>query len=1144
MMQTQIRGFVGIMFVFSAAFSQPPANDIKPPHERLLRDDHFVAPRRAHTSQIRLAEREQFDLQEATTKNDVTSTMSDSVYETWVRYYGAGLAPADDRATAIAIDQTGNVYVTGYSPASPFGPDYYTVKYSPSGVILWDARYDNGAIDKAQAIAVDEEGNVYITGFSEQTGASYDYATVKYNGSGVQQWVARYNGRGNFGDYAWGIAVDGSGNVYVTGYSASLNMYPYNYDYTTIKYNSSGVEQWVTHYNGPGNEWDRAYYVVVDDSGNVYVAGHSAAYSISPYNYDYATVKYNSLGVQQWIARYNGPGNSDDDIYGIALDDAGNVYVTGHSPGSGTGNDYATIKYNASGVEQWVARYNGPGNSGDVARALAVDDSGNVYVTGNTTGLGNYYDCTTVKYNGSGEQQWVVHYNGSGNGDDTGFAIVLDASGNLYVTGPSAGSGTDYDYATIKYNSFGVEQWVSRYNGAGNGYDESRAIAVDDEGRVHVTGSSYGSSTSAYDYATVKYNMSGVQEWAARHDGEGNSDDAARAIAVDAAGNVYVTGHSRDAGTSYDYVTIKYSALGQEQWVVRYNGPGNSTDVARAIAIDVAGNVYVTGSSVGAGSANDYATVKYSPSGEQQWVARYNGTGNSEDYAYAITVDVSGNVYVTGDSRNAPTGNTYDYATVKYDASGSQQWVARYNGPGNHDDRARAIAVDSEGNVCVTGYSRGSGTNNDYATIRYSSYGQQQWAARYNGPGNGNDYAYDLVLDVTGNVYVTGYSRGSGVDIQYDYATIKYNTSGQQQWVARYNGPGNLNDYAEAIALDSSGNVLVTGWSWGSASYDYATVKYNNGGVEQWVARYNGPGNNSDVAYAVVSDNSGNVYVTGTSAGTPVTWNYTTVKYDSHGVQQWLARSYGPGNSKGDAYSVALDPLGNVYVTGRTFSDPPDAWSVFTTIKYRQVFFPVPTQVQLVSPLHGSEISADSILLIWQQSQPSVTNYWLQVATDSTFAGVVVNDSTIADTTALVRSLVNNQRYWWRVRAVNAAGWGKFSVPWSFRVAIVGVEEADGLPSVFSLSQNYPNPFNPMTQINYALPTESFITLKVYNVLGQKIVTLMSQVQKAGYFTAMWDGKNDSGQQVGTGMYFYRIVAKPNDGSDTFIQVKKMLMIH
>jgi uncharacterized delta-60 repeat protein len=425
---------------------------------------------------------------------------------------------------------------------------------------------------------------------------------------------------------------------------------------------------------------------------------------------------------------------------------------------------------------------------------------------------------------------WVRSYNGSGNSGEIAYAIVVDNSGNVYVTGQSWGSVTLEDYATIKYNSLGVEQWVARYNGPGNSWDYASAIAVDGQGNVYVTGYSVGSSTN-YDYATIKYNSLGVEQWVARYNGPGNYLDKSYAIALDGAGNVYVTGGSYGSGTGGDYATIKYNPAGVEQWVQRYNGPRNDYDVAYAIAVDGAGNVYMTGWSSGSGTSGDYATIKYNSLGVEQWVARYNGPGNSDDCAYAIAVDGSGNVYVTGECYGSDTSS--DYATIKYNSLGVEQWVARYNGPGNYLDKPYAIAIDGSGNVYVTGYSVRSGINADYAIIKYNSLGVQQWIQRYNGPGNGGDCAYAIAVDGSGNVYVTGGSDGSGTG--GDYATIKYNSSGVQQWVARYNGPGNDWDEAYAIAVDGSGNVYVTGKSYGSGTYyDYTTIKYvQTPGVEE-----------------------------------------------------------------------------------------------------------------------------------------------------------------------------------------------------------------------------------------------------------------------------------------------------------------------
>lgn len=417
-----------------------------------------------------------------------------------------------------------------------------------------------------------------------------------------------------------------------------------------------------------------------------------------------------------WIARYNGPANESDLSFAIAVDGLGSVYVTGGSEGSGTGYDYATIKYNTTGAEVWVARYNGPTNYSDYAEAIAVDGSGNVYVTGVSEGSNTSYDdYTTIKYTPTGTEAWVARYNGPGNAYDYVKDLAVDGLGNVYVTGRSEGLDTDFDYATIKYTSAGTAAWIARYNGPRNGTDGAMAIAVDSSGNVYVTGDSYGTGS---DYTTIKYTTEGTEAWVSRYNGPGDGSDYAQAIAVDDSGNVYVTGFSYDRYNYEDYATIKYTAEGTEAWVARYNGPGNYGDLAWSLAVDGSGNVYVTGSSVGSGTSWDYATIKYSAAGTELWVVRYNGLGPSDDHAGALAVDGSGNVYVTGESEFGWVTDM-DYATIKYTAAGAEAWIAHYNKPRDFIGIAVSLTVDGSGNVYVTGPSKGSGIYDDYATIKY-----------------------------------------------------------------------------------------------------------------------------------------------------------------------------------------------------------------------------------------------------------------------------------------------------------------------------------------------------------------------------------------------------------------------------------------
>jgi hypothetical protein len=411
-----------------------------------------------------------------------------------------------------------------------------------------------------------------------------------------------------------------------------------------------------------------------------------------------------------WVRTYSGPSDWNW-VTRMAVDKSGNVYVSGYSSRAYYVSDYATVKYYPNGDTAWVRRYCGPTDGEAGANDLAIDDSGNVYVTGFSpdTIFGQWY--ATIKYYPNGDTAWIRRYHGKGYGYDTGLSIAVDDLLNVYVTGASTGNGM-YDYGTIKYYPSGDTAWVRLYDGS-RGYDVPQDLQVDTWGNVYVTGISVGSI--GYDYATVKYYPNGDTAWVRRYDGPESKYDAAIALCVDDSACVYVTGISYSGQTGLDYLTIKYYPNGDTAWVRRYNGPGNGSDSAMAIAVDERGSVYVTGTSYGVGTARDYATLKYSPDGRLIWERRYNGTGNSNDYAHSLAIDGHGNVYVTGYSSN-PAGS-YDLATVKYSPDGNGFCVRRFGKISGYEDYfCPDITVNSFENVYVAG---AIGNPPDYTTIRY-----------------------------------------------------------------------------------------------------------------------------------------------------------------------------------------------------------------------------------------------------------------------------------------------------------------------------------------------------------------------------------------------------------------------------------------
>lgn len=392
----------------------------------------------------------------------------------------------DDWQESMVVDDSGNVYLTGYAN----GNSYLTIKYNTVGELKWAESYPGG---KAYAIAVDSSGSVYVTGYGTELG-NFCFATLKYNPSGLLQWERKFNRMPNSNDIARSIALDGFGNVYVTGDSEDSTQ---RSNALTIKYNSDGVQQWIAI----DTLETSSKSIVTDSYGNIYITG--SVYYNNDQSYDYLTIKYNSDGEQQWLATYNGTGNYNDFAQSIAIDNLGNVFVTGESPEPKVLNrECVTIKYNPDGVQQWTARDHRFGFWYNMPKKILVDQSGNAYIAGESYSNASSLDYLLIKYSSTGVQQWVELYNGPLNSYDKAYSMVLDSSGNSYITGYSFNNETGADIVTIKFNTDGIQQWLTRYSK--DPRLEGHSIALDKSGNVYVSGIEI---NGQMDYITLKYSQ-------------------------------------------------------------------------------------------------------------------------------------------------------------------------------------------------------------------------------------------------------------------------------------------------------------------------------------------------------------------------------------------------------------------------------------------------------------------------------------------------------------------------------------------------------------------------------------------------------------------------------------------------------------
>ncbi len=424
--------------------------------------------------------------------------------------------------------------------------------------------------------------------------------------------------------------------------------------------------------------------------------------------------------------------------------------------------------------------------------------------------------------------------------------------------------------------------WVERYNGPVDGDD--RAAALDYwHGKVYVTGHSQGpgQSTAA---TTIVYDSAGNRLWDARYQPEAGSNAEAHAVAVSGSGRVYVAG---SASVNYvdRFTVVAYDSLLRRPQVYDYTS-GDASANAVAVRGDTA---YATGFRYHSGTTEeDYFTCKLGPDSSQKWWGQYYGftptnPDDVDDEASAVAVDGGGNVYVTGASQfqdpDSDAGHL-DYATVKYTAAGDTVWTRRYDAGYYRDDEATALALDSGGNVIVTGSSIGADGSPDFYTIKYTSSGALVWGRRWSYAQSTQDEAVAVACDAAGNVYVTGTSNTSGSDL--DIVTVKYNAAGDSVWTAIYDTAGGT-ECAQAIQVDDAAGCVYVG---GSASLspfnsDFAFVKLSaqNGSVlRSWVAPDSETGG-SNTAYGMYVDRDAAIYLSGYGFGDTSSEDMVILKY-------------------------------------------------------------------------------------------------------------------------------------------------------------------------------------------------------------------------------------------------------------------------